>query len=256
MENRRYQRGLASRILGFMGLCVTGIALAQSHAPHWTYRGSHGDPAHWAELSSDFEACGRGRQQSPIDIRTTVKAQLPALQFHYASAEPTLVNNGHTVQINLPKGSTLKLGDEVYELVQFHFHTPSEEAVAGKHAAMVVHFVHRNARNELAVVGVLLQPGKTHSGFAPVFEHLPRPGESIHVEGLSLDLATLLPGKLGYYAYDGSLTTPPCSEGVHWMVLKEPVKLGDQQIKAFRRMFSANARPIQPLNGREVRESL
>lgn len=256
MKNRRHQRGLTSLVLVITGLCATGTALAQNHGQHWTYHGQHADPSHWATLSSDFEACGRGQQQSPIDIRKTVKSQLPALEFQYTAVEPTLVNNGHTVQVNLPKGSTLKLGDAVYELLQFHFHTPSEEAVAGKHAAMVAHFVHRNANNELAVVGVLLQPGKNHPGFAPIFEHLPRPGESIQVEGLKLDIAALLPDHLGYYAYQGSLTTPPCAEGVRWMVLKEPVKLGTQQIKAFRRLFNANARPIQPLNGREVHESL
>lgn len=128
--------------------------------------------------------------------------------------------------------------------------------MSGKHAAMVAHFVHRNAAGELGVVGVLIEPGKENGAFAPVFDHLPRAGEKITVDDLKLDLAALLPSNKGYYAFDGSLTTPPCSEGVNWMVLKEPVRLGATQIKSFRRLFNANARAVQPTNGRVIKESM
>ncbi len=229
---------------------------AEGQAPHWAYKGHHGAPAHWAELDPAFETCAKGLKQSPIDIRKTVKTELPALEFSYGSAAPTIVNNGHTIQINLPAGQSLKVGDQTYELLQFHFHTPSEEMVAGKHAAMVAHFVHRNAAGELGVVGVLLEHGKKNPAFDAIFSHLPRPGESITVDALTLDLAALLPESKGYYAYEGSLTTPPCSQGVNWMVLKTPVRLGADQIKAFRRLFNANARPVQLLNDRIVKESL
>ena len=231
-------------------------AHAQGHGPHWVYKGAHGNPAQWGELDPAFEACAKGQAQSPIDISKPVKAELPALTFAYGSAAPTLVNNGHTIQVNLPAGNNLQIGDQSYELLQFHFHTPSEETVAGKHAAMVAHFVHRNAAGELGVVGVLLEQGKKNSAFEGIFQHLPRPGEKLTVDDLTLDLAALLPTDRHYYAYEGSLTTPPCSQGVRWMVLKTPVKLGAEQIKAFRRLFSANARPVQPLNGRIVKESL
>jgi carbonic anhydrase len=238
---------------------AAALALAawSSHAegPHWSYAG-HGGPMHWAHLDAAFEACANGTRQSPIDIRDAVKAELPALGFQYGGAEPTIVNNGHTIQVNLPAGQSLSVGDKTYELLQFHFHTPSEEQIAGKHAAMVAHFVHRNAAGELGVVGVLIQPGKSNAAYAPIFEHLPRTGERITVDGLKLDLPALLPADKGYYAFEGSLTTPPCSEGVNWMVLKTPVRLGADQIKAFRRIYNANARPIQAANGRVIKESM
>lgn len=231
------------------------LATAADQHAHWAYQGHHGGPAQWGELEPSFEACAKGTTQSPINIQSAVKADLPSLQFGYTGAEPTLVNNGHTVQVNLPPGQTLTVGDKRYALLQFHFHTPSEEQVKGKHAAMVAHFVHKDEDGKLGVVGVLLQAGKRNAAYAPVFDHLPRPQEKISVDGLSLDLAALLPKDLGYYRFAGSLTTPPCSEGVQWMVLKQPVALGTDQIKAFRRLFNANARPIQPANGRLIEES-
>ncbi|RLJ39232.1 carbonic anhydrase [Acidovorax sp. 106] len=239
--------------LASVALCAT-MAFASNQHAHWAYQG-HGGPKHWGELESSFEACARGSAQSPVDIRNPVKADLPALDFQYAAAAPTLVNNGHTVQVNLPAGNNLVVDGKKLELLQFHFHTPSEEAVAGKHAAMVAHFVHKDEDGKLGVVAVLIQPGKTNPAWAPIFAHLPRVGEQVTVDGLSLDLPALLPAKKGYYSFEGSLTTPPCSEGVKWMVLKEPVKLSPQQIKAFRQIYNANARPLQPLNGRVVKES-
>ena len=238
-------------------LALAGLAAhADGHPAHWNYEHGHEGPAHWAELDQAFESCANGANQSPIDIRNAVKADLPALQFNYGEAAPSFVNNGHTIQINLPAGQTLTVGDKTYGLLQFHFHTPSEEALNGKHAAMVGHFVHQNMAGELGVIAILMQPGKTNAAFAPVFAHFPRKGESIHVDGLNLNLAAMLPIDKAYYAFDGSLTTPPCSEGVHWMVMKKPVTLGAEQIKSFRRLFNANARPIQAQNGRIIKESM
>jgi carbonic anhydrase len=231
-------------------------AQAADAAPHWAYTGHHGGPKQWAELDSKFEACAKGTRQSPINIRGAVKSDLPALDFAYGSSEPTIVNNGHTIQVNLAAGQSLKVGDKTYELLQFHFHTPSEEQVAGKHSAMVAHFVHRNAAGELGVVGVLIQPGKSNAAYAPIFAHLPRAGEKITVDDLKLDLPAMLPAEKGYYAFEGSLTTPPCSEGVNWMVLKKPITLGVDQIKAFRRIYNANARPLQATNDRVIKESM
>lgn len=228
---------------------------ANAAPPHWEYGGEHG-VAHWAQLDPSYEACGIGHKQSPIDIRNAVPAPLPALQFSYGRVQPSIVNNGHTIQVNVPKGQTLVVEGRAYELVQFHFHTPSEEKVNGKAFPMVAHFVHRDADGKLAVVAALLQAGKGGSGLDAVLSHLPsRAGETLSVEGLEIDLAGMLPADHRYYDFEGSLTTPPCSEGVHWMVLKQPVSVSAQSIKAFRAVYAANARPVQPLNGRVVRVS-
>ena len=253
-KTMKYQTLIRHTTVAALALCAASWAGAEGAHPHWGYNGKHG-AAHWGALEPGFEACARGGAQSPIDIRNTVKEALPALDFQYTAGAPTLVNNGHTVQVNMPAGSKLVVDGKAMELLQFHFHTPSEEAIGGKHAAMVAHFVHKAADGGLGVVAVLIQPGKTNAAWAPIFAHLPRVGEQVTVDGLTLDASTLLPAKKGYYSFAGSLTTPPCSEGVQWMVLKEPVKLGAQQIKAFRQLYNANARPVQPLNGRIVKES-
>jgi carbonic anhydrase len=250
--NRQF---LGFKAFAFASVCVLSLAAqAAGNTPHWGYSG-HGGPSHWAELDAAFETCAKGSAQSPINISKTEKTDLPALEFQYGDAVPTIVNNGHTVQVNLPAGNSLKVGDKRYELLQFHFHTPSEEQVNGKRTAMVAHFVHKNAEGALGVIGVLLQPGKKNEAFEPVFAHLPRPNESITVDHLKLDLAGMLPAAKGYYAFAGSLTTPPCSEGVSWMVLKTPVTLSQKQIKAFRQLFSFNARPVQPGYDRVIKES-
>ena len=236
-----------------IGLLSSTLAVA-APAPHWEYTGEKG-AAHWSEVDPSFATCALGHQQSPINIDHAVKADLPALAFHYGNAAPTIWNNGHTVQVNLPAGNTVDVGGQSYELLQFHFHTPSEELIKGKSMPMVVHFVHKNAAGDLGVVAVLIQAGQANPALSPVFDHLPRAGEKISVDGLSLDLSALLPKTLGYYDFTGSLTTPPCSEGVHWMVLKSPITLSAAQIEAFRKLVGSNARPVQPLNGREIKES-
>ena len=183
-------------------------------------------------------------------------APLPPLQFSYGRVAPSIVNNGHTVQVNVPPGQGLEIDGRRYELLQFHFHTPSEERVRGRASAMVAHFVHRDAEGRLAVVAVLIQPGRANAGFEAVLSHLPRQaGETLTVDKWELELPALLPADRGYYDFEGSLTTPPCSEGVHWMVLKQPVTVSPQAIARFRGLYEANARPVQPLNGRVVRVS-
>jgi carbonic anhydrase len=162
------------------------------------------------------------------------------------------------VQVNLPAGNTLKVGEQSYELLQFHFHTPSEEAIQGKRKPLVAHFVHKNAAGELGVVAVLFDFGRSANvAFKPVFDHMPtKAGETLTADDLTLDLPALLPADKGYYSFEGSLTTPPCTEGVNWMVLKNPVKLSVAQINSFRKLFRFNARPVQALHERTIKESL
>jgi carbonic anhydrase len=232
---------------------VAGSALAAG--PHWEYEGHHG-PGHWGEMSKDFETCGLGKHQSPIDIRKAeVKADLPELAFDYTASPLKIINNGHTVQVNLDSGGGVKIGDHVYKLAQFHFHSPSEEKIKGKPYSMVAHLVHKDSDGKLAVVAVMIKPGKENAALKAVFDNMPVGAGPVHsVEGLAMNVADLVPAKRGYYHFEGSLTTPPCSEGVSWYVLSTPVEASREQIKAFQKLYKHNARPVQPLNDRSVVE--
>ena len=163
-----------------------------------------------------------------------------------------MVNNGHTIQVNLPAAGAVTLDGVEYKLLQFHFHTPSEEKIDGKAYPLVAHLVHKNAQGQLAVVAVLFRVGKENTALKPVFEHLPTKESETFKLGLDINSADLLPANRAYYAFMGSLTTPPCSEEVRWQVLKTPVELSASQLAAFRRLYQMNARPVQPLNGRKV----
>ncbi len=236
-------------------LCCFATGSAVAAGPHWEYEGHHG-PAHWGEMTKDFEVCGLGKNQSPIDIRKAqVKADLPELAFDYTASPLKIINNGHTIQVNIESGGGVKIGDEVYRLAQFHFHTPSEEQIKGKPYDMVAHLVHKNEAGKLAVVAVLIKKGQENAALKTVFDNMPVGAGPVHsVEGLGINVADLLPAKRGYYHFAGSLTTPPCSEGVSWYVLTTPVEASRAQIKSFKQIYRHNARPVQPLNDRAVVE--
>ncbi len=233
------------------------IALAANAADtghHWGYGGEHG-PKEWGELEPGFAQCKLGKSQSPIDIRNTKKAALPALDFQYAKSSAEVVNNGHTIQVSLASGGELNLDGVPYKLLQFHFHAPSEEKINGKAYSMVAHLVHQNAEGKLAVVAVLLKEGKANAALGPVFENLPQTEGARKTLGADLNAADLLPAGRGYFKFVGSLTTPPCSEDVRWQVLKQPVEVSKAQIASFRKLYKMNARPVQALNGRTIEES-
>lgn len=232
-------------------LYATGAARAGDHA-HWEYKG-HAGAEHWGELDKAFETCKLGTEQSPIDIRGARKSgELPAIGFGYTAGDAEVVNNGHTIQVNLPSGGTVKLASGDYKLLQFHFHTPSEEKVNGQAYPLVAHLVHRNDAGELAVVGVLFREGKENAALAKVFAAMPREaGARAPLQG-GFDASALLPRTQAYWSFKGSLTTPPCSEGVKWQVLRTPVEVSRAQLAAFRKLYPMNARPVQPLNGRIV----
>jgi carbonic anhydrase len=239
----------------FLMLVATGAA-AHGGA-HWTYSGATG-PAKWGSLEKDFGSCSLGKTQSPIDIHDSAakKADLPAINFDYKSSPLNIIDNGHTIQINYAPGSTITVGDKQYELVQFHFHKPSEEKLNGKNFDMVAHLVHKDSDGNLAVVAVLLKKGSASPLVKTLWENLPKQkGHEMAVDAVTINIADLLPENKAYYTFAGSLTTPPCSEHVTWFVLKNPSSISSDEIARFAKSYPMNARPTQPLNGREVKAS-
>lgn len=226
-----------------------GVALAEE--VHWGYEGEHG-PAHWGEMDPAYTLCATGLEQSPIDIAATAPLNPADLAFAYQPSGLTIVNNGHTIQANYKAGSTVQIDGRPYELLQFHFHRPSEHTVDGGDLPMELHLVHRNDTEGLAVVGVFLVEGAENAALAPVFDHMPaEEGEPETIEGVTIHAADLLPADQRYWRYDGSLTTPPCSEAVKWHVMQTPVEVSAAQLAAYEAIFHLNARPVQPFNARE-----
>jgi carbonic anhydrase len=198
-------------------------------------------------------ACNLGKNQLPIDIRGASSTNLPAIKFDYKPSPLKVIDNGHTIQVNYSPGSTIDIGGVRYELIQFHFHKPSEEKIDGKSHAMVAHLVHRSADGKLAVVAVLLDQGGASALIDSIWKNLPKEKEKeAPVHNVTVDATELLPENRGYYTFRGSLTTPLCSEEVTWLVLKSPVKIAEGEIAAFGKIYPMNARPMQPLNGRTV----
>ena len=231
-----------------LGLAM--VALADEH--HWGYQG-HGGPSEWASMNPEFGTCKLGKLQSPIDIRGAKAADLPPIKFDYKPSPLKIIDNGHTIQVNYAPGSWIDVGGARYELLQFHFHRPSEEKIDGKAHAMVAHLVHKNSEGKLAVVAVLLDKGGASELIDSLWKNLPKEKEKESVaDNVTIDAAKLLPANQGYYTFKGSLTTPPCSEDVTWLVLKSPLKIADSQIATFARIYPLNARPVQPLNGRII----
>jgi carbonic anhydrase len=229
-------------------------APATAPAIHWTYEGETG-PAHWGALSKDFAECSVGRKQSPINITKPVEEDLRNIVFNYRPARVSVENTGHSIQVNYSPGNSIEVNGSKYELVQFHFHAPSEHTLNGKHTGAELHLVHRNAAGQLAVVGVFINTGSENRALKPVWDHLPtRAGTAKLDEPVNPE--SLLPIRRTTYRYEGSLTTPPCSEGVAWLVMTEPIQLSEKQLAAFDQLFKGNNRPVQPLNGRTLIEDM
>jgi carbonic anhydrase len=255
--------GAGGAALSIAGLSLRGGALArhdgtpeagEAHAVHWSYEGEVG-PERWGALDPEYATCSGGTAQSPIDIAQPTDADLTNLEFAYQTISPLhVINNGHTGQVNVPAGNSVTLDGVSYELEQFHVHTPSEHAIDSQTQAMELHLVHSAEDGTLAVVGLLLAEGEENAALLPFFQSLPAmAGPEQEVTG-SIDLATVLPAVQTTYRYSGSLTTPPCSEGVHWLVFTEVGEVSAAQVEVFGKVFGANARPVQPLNDRELEE--
>lgn len=249
-------RRCAMTVFG-LGWLWTGIVVGQDQKPEhvWTYSGSLG-PDHWGDLKPEFAACKDGHRQSPIDIQSPQPADLPAIEFDYKPSPLRIVDNGHTVMITYAPGSFIRVGDKRYELKQFHFHRPSEEKINGRSFDMVAHLVHADKEGNLAVVAVLLNKGNYNPLIHELWNDLPKEKEKETVfDKIQIDLTQLLPANRGYYTFSGSLTIPPCSENVTWFIFKQPVTISDAEIARFANLYSNDARPTQPLNGRLILET-
>ncbi|HKW87913.1 MAG TPA: carbonic anhydrase family protein [Candidatus Acidoferrales bacterium] len=223
----------------------------------WSYEGPRG-PEHWAELDPAYAACD-GKAQSPIDIRSAKKVALPPLRFEFKSGPLNIINNGFTaVRVDYPagNGNLMLVGGERYELTQFHFHHPSEEQIDGKPAAMVLHLMFKSSDGKVAGVAVLLNEGNVNATVEKLWKYMPQTAGKLHlIPGVEINPAALLPRNTSYYMYMGSVTAPPCTEGVKWFVLKIRMTASAEEIAAFAKLYPQDVRPPQPLNGRVVLES-
>lgn len=229
---------------------ITGNAFASE--AHWGYIGDSA-PEHWGELDPTFEICGKGVNQSPIDLTAFIDAELEPIGFSYTGLATEVLNNGHTIGANHTAGSTIKVAGKSFELKQFHFHTPSENLINGESFPMEGHFVHAAKDGSFAVIAVMYQIGDENAAMKKLWRQMPTKA------GVKVGLASqvkaedLMPEDRDYYRFNGSLTTPPCSEGVVWLVMKNPVFISQEQVEAFAHvMHHPNNRPIQPVNARPV----
>ena len=235
-------------------LMTSSIALsASSHQSHWGYTGHEG-PDNWGTLSEKYTMCSKGKNQSPINITSSLDANLDAIDFNYKTSPVKILNNGHTVQVNIDKGSYIKLGESRYELIQYHFHTPSENNIEGESFPLEAHFVHADKDGNLAVVGVMFKEGKENKQLSELWGKMPmKAGKNHSLTTEAKDINKLLPNSKEYYRFNGSLTTPPCSEGVKWMVLAKPLTISKEQVKKFSHaVHGHNNRPIQDINARVI----
>jgi carbonic anhydrase len=247
MDRRHFIKALTA-----MGACP--LCANRGLAAEWSYAGRKG-PERWGELSRENLVCATGTEQSPLDIVGAVKAELPSLAIAWQKGGGTMINNGHTIEVEMPSGSRLTRGGREYELKQFHFHAPSEHHVDGRVFPMEAHFVHRHLESDaLGVLAILLTPGAANSSFARFAAAFPRT-EGVEICAKDVDPSGLLPRSLDYWLYEGSLTTPPCSETVDWMVAMEPLEVAAADIERFTTLYPSNARPVRPPNRRFILSS-
>lgn len=218
----------------------------------WGYEGAQG-PEHWGNLCPEFAPCKDGKCQAPIDITGTVKAEPGNIVFDYRPTPLKVIDNGHSIQVNYGEGSFFRAGGKVFKLLQFHFHSPSENTVNGKTFDMEMHLVHQSSQGELAVVGVFYNIGKQHPTMQTIWDNIPaETGREKTIPSIKVNAVDLLPANGSYFYFDGSLTTPPCTEGVRWYVLKNAPDVSKAQVEKFLAVIGANARPVHPLYGRTV----
>ncbi|MDD5241267.1 MAG: carbonic anhydrase family protein [Sulfuricella sp.] len=236
-----------------LALVASSLACA-GETPHWTYSGDEG-PDNWGKLTPEYSQCGSGKNQSPIDLSGMIDARLPAIKFAYITAATEIFNNGHTVQANFAPGNSISVSGHEFLLKQVHFHAPSENRLNGKAFPMEAHLVHADKDGNLAVVAVMYTEGKNNLAIAKLWSQMPANADDKVALNAKFLAAELLPKNRDYFRFNGSLTTPPCSEGVMWLVMKHPVRIGKEQVEAFSHtMHHPNNRPVQPVNARPVLE--
>lgn len=240
---------VAAAAASITSVALIGAGGANGTGPHWAYQGEEG-PNHWGEIDPSYAACADGSAQTPINITKFESKNLKNLVFNYNhNGVGTVVNNGHTVQLNADAGQSVKIGNKTYPFLQIHFHTPSEHEINGKHYPLEVHFVHKTDANEIAVVGIFVTEGREHNhawdGFVSALE---APDSTT----VNVDWDEMFPANKQTLRYSGSLTTPPCTEGVAWNIFTTPVELDREQINEFINTYNGNMRPVQPINGRKV----
>lgn len=240
-----------NKALVVVGMWVlAGSVAAETHEP-WKYSGATG-PDSWAKLSPEFSACG-GKNQSPVNLTGFVDAKLKPIVFSYPAAATEILNNGHTIQVNALAGNSITVDGTRFELKQFHFHAPSENTIDGKSFAMEAHLVHADKDGNLAVVAVMFDEGKPNAALEKAWEKMPKTAGERAALAEGVSPLGMLPKNRGYYRFNGSLTTPPCSEGVRWLVMKQPMTASKAQIDEFAHvMHHPNNRPVQALNARAV----
>ncbi len=232
-------------------LVLSGVSCLAAGV-HWGYTGKIG-PAHWGKLDPAYTLCAQGKNQSPINLTQFIDADLEQITFHYTGLATSVLNNGHTIQVSHTVGSTIEIGGKIFELKQFHFHAPSENQINGESFPLEAHFVHQAADGSLAVIAVLFQEGEDNPAIARLWQQMPKKAGVRVPLASEIKVDDLMPKNRDYYRFNGSLTTPPCSEGVYWFVLKQPMTVSKEQVEAFAHvMHHPNNRPVQPINARPV----
>jgi carbonic anhydrase len=247
---KKYCLGIVAILM--IALCAAPLpSFAKVLTPDWSYQGAT-NPRNWSKIARNFATCEIGKDQSPINLTGTVTGTSAQMAFNYQASPLAVTNNGHSIQVNYAPGSTIEIDGAAYQLLQFHFHTPSEHQIAGKVAAMELHLVHRNTAGKLAVVGVMMAEGKENPEIAKIWNAIPPSRNTNPIGDTNFNAVNLLPAHKSYYSYAGSLTTPPCSEGVNWTILAEPITVSTAQLNKFKQFYPANARPIQLTNTRKI----
>lgn len=235
-----------------MTLIFSGVVFADHSIPKWDYQGKN-SPENWGKISQEFAICATGKMQSPINISNSIQsANHQKINFFYKATPKAEINDGRTIEVQYGKGAYVDIDGHKYDLIQFHFHSPAEHLLQGKQYPLEMHLVHQDKDGHLVVVGIWFKEGKENKILDSVWKVMPqKAGQKVNVS--NIDLQKLMPKNVDFFRYEGSLTTPPCTEGVNWFIFKQPLEVSKEQIKKFQQTIKeSNNRPIQPLNDRKI----